>query len=125
MFSRVLNSHTIFKRLAKALISLRVCACWSEHLLVAHTILLEISCRGSIIAENETCANNFSLFHECHDLKGVEVGALDTRRKAPSIIVKRVRIGECMCVTSNNVIKCMMQYKTNSPIAQPKFLNKI
>ena len=36
-------------RLAKALIRLRVCAGWSEPLLVAHTTLLEISCRGSII----------------------------------------------------------------------------
>ena len=33
---------------AKALIRLRVCAGWSESLLVAHTTLLEISCRGSI-----------------------------------------------------------------------------
>ena len=30
-----------------ALIRLRVCAGWSEPLLVAHTTLLEISCRGS------------------------------------------------------------------------------
>ena len=36
-------------RLEKALISLRVCAGWSEPLLVAHTTLLEISCHGSII----------------------------------------------------------------------------
>ena len=41
------NSHRIFKRLAKALIRLRVCAGWSEPLLVAYTTLLEISCRGS------------------------------------------------------------------------------
>ena len=32
---------------AKALIRLRVCAGWSEPLLVAHTTLLEISCQGS------------------------------------------------------------------------------
>ena len=37
------KSHRIFK----ALIRLRVCADWSEPLLVAHTTLLEISCRGS------------------------------------------------------------------------------
>ena len=37
----------IFKRLEKALIRLRVCAGWSEALLVAHTTLLEISCHGS------------------------------------------------------------------------------
>ena len=49
MFSPSHNSHRIFKRLAKALISLRVCAGWSEPLLVAHTTLLEISCHGSII----------------------------------------------------------------------------
>ena len=40
------NSRRIFKRLAQALIRLRVCAGWSETLLVAHTTLLEISCRG-------------------------------------------------------------------------------
>ena len=39
----------IIKRQAKALISLRVCAGWSEHLLVAHTTLLEISCHGSFV----------------------------------------------------------------------------
>ena len=56
MFSLVAyNSHRIFKRLAKALISLRVCAGWSEPLLVAHTILLEISCHGSI--NKGTCSH--------------------------------------------------------------------
>ena len=34
-----------------ALIRLRVCAGWSEPLLVAHTTLLEISCRGSCIVQ--------------------------------------------------------------------------
>ena len=47
MFSQKLNTHIMFKRLAKALIRLRVCAGWSEALLDAHTTLLEISCRGS------------------------------------------------------------------------------
>ena len=37
----------ISKRLARALISLRVCAGWSEPLLVAHITLLKISCHGS------------------------------------------------------------------------------
>ena len=47
-----LNIHRIFKRLAKALIRLHVCAGWSEPLLVAHTTwLLEISCGGSNISE--------------------------------------------------------------------------
>ena len=32
-----LNSHIIVKRLAKAQIRLRICAGWSEPLLVAHT----------------------------------------------------------------------------------------
>ena len=58
MFGQSLNSHMILKRLAKALIRLRVCAGWSEPLLVAHTILLEISCRGSDVS--------MSLFeHQC------------------------------------------------------------
>ena len=49
MFGQYLNSHRICKRLAKALTRLRVCAGWSEPLLVAHTTLLEISCRGLIL----------------------------------------------------------------------------
>ena len=49
MFNQGLNSHKIVKRLAKALNRLHVCTGWSELLLVAHTTLLEISCRGSII----------------------------------------------------------------------------
>ena len=40
----------IFKRPAKALIRLRLCAGWSEPLLVTHTTFLEISCRGSYIS---------------------------------------------------------------------------
>ena len=44
-----LNTHRIFKRLAKALIRLCICAGWSEALLVRHTTLFEISCHGSII----------------------------------------------------------------------------
>ena len=51
MFRKELDSHKIFKRLAKALIRLRVCAGWSEALLVAHITLLEISCCGSYIFE--------------------------------------------------------------------------
>ena len=47
MFGKELNTYRIFKRQAKALISQRVCPGWSEPLLVAHTTLLEISCRGS------------------------------------------------------------------------------
>ena len=39
----------LFKRLAKALIRLCICAGWSEALLVAHTTLMEISCHGSIL----------------------------------------------------------------------------
>ena len=49
MFSQKLNTHRIFKQLANALARLRVCAGWSETLLVAHTTLLEISCRGSLL----------------------------------------------------------------------------
>ena len=40
----------MFKRLARALIRLRVCAGWSEVLLVAHTKLLEKTFRGSIMS---------------------------------------------------------------------------
>ena len=49
----------ICKRLAKALIRLRVYADWSEPLLVAHTTLLEISCRGSnVICGRHVIPNN-------------------------------------------------------------------
>ena len=54
MFSQLLNTQRIFKRLAKALISLRLCAGWSEALLVAHTTLLEISCHGLYIRQLST-----------------------------------------------------------------------
>ena len=47
VFSQKLYSHRIFKPLAKALIRLRICAGWSEPLLVAHITLLEITCHGS------------------------------------------------------------------------------
>ena len=36
-------------RLAKALVSLCICAGWSEPLLAAHTTLLQISCHGSYL----------------------------------------------------------------------------
>ena len=50
-----------------ALISLRVCAGWSEPLLVAHTTLLEILCTGSILlylqyGECSKILNTFLLF---------------------------------------------------------------
>ena len=51
------QSYIIFKRLTKTLIRLRVCAGWPQALLLAHTTLLEISCRGSIINFN-LLANN-------------------------------------------------------------------
>ena len=52
MFGQYLKSHRILKRIAKTLIRLRVCAGWSEALLVAHTILLEIQCRGSYVKKS-------------------------------------------------------------------------
>ena len=43
-----------------ALIRLRVCAVWSEHLLVAHIALLEISCRGSLfVLQRLACIGKF------------------------------------------------------------------
>ena len=46
VWNRGINSHRIIKGQAKVLIRLRVCAGWSEPLLVAHTTMLEISCHG-------------------------------------------------------------------------------
>ena len=48
-FQSVVNIHRILERSAKALIRLHLYAGWSEDLLVAHTTLLEISRRGSIV----------------------------------------------------------------------------
>ena len=48
--SSISSFTSLIKRQAKALISLRVCAGWSEPLLVAHTTLLEISFHGSFVA---------------------------------------------------------------------------
>ena len=42
-----LTRHRIFKRLAKALIIVCVCAGWSEPLHIAHTTTLEISFCGA------------------------------------------------------------------------------
>ena len=53
VFSQWFNDHRILKQLAKALIRLRICAGWSEALLVAHTTLLEISCTGSYTHANK------------------------------------------------------------------------
>ena len=47
MFGQWLNIHRIFKRIANALIRLRICTGWSEALQIAHTTLLEIPCHGS------------------------------------------------------------------------------
>ena len=69
MFGQRLNSHRIFKRQAKALIRLRVCAGWSEPLLVAHTTMLEISCHGSLplgVAFAGLSICNFSVFFFYH-----------------------------------------------------------
>ena len=55
MFGQLPMGHKLFKRLANALIRLRVYAGWSEPLLVSHTTLLEISCRGlKMIFSNDT-----------------------------------------------------------------------
>ena len=56
MFSQELNTHKIYKQLAKALIRLHLCAGWSEALLVAHTTLLEIPCRRSYINAYPKCS---------------------------------------------------------------------
>ena len=70
MFGQLLDNHRIVKQLAKTLTSLRVCAGWSEPLLVAHTTLLEISCRGSNIIDcckahlPVQCASNIEFIHE-------------------------------------------------------------
>ena len=60
VFGQKVNSHTIFKRLANALTSLRVCAGWSEPLLAAHYTMLEITCQGSIVT-NKWCIRTYAM----------------------------------------------------------------
>ena len=59
--SKRLNTHRIFKRIAKALIILCICAGWSEALLVPHTTLLEISSRlNYILSRHRTQSRTFA-----------------------------------------------------------------
>ena len=58
----VVSSLRIFKRPAKAPIRLRLCAGWSEDLLVAHITLLEISSRGS----------NFNVIYNVKQLRNMQ-----------------------------------------------------
>ena len=58
-------SHRIFKLPAKTQIRLRVCAGWSEAVLVAHTTLLEISSRGS----------NFNAYYNVKQLRNMQACA--------------------------------------------------
>ena len=62
MFLQELSVHRIFKRPAQAPIIVRVCAGWSEPLQVAHTTLLEISCRGSFVAGKCILKHEYSEF---------------------------------------------------------------
>ena len=57
-FGHYVNIYRIFKQLAKALVSLPVCAGWSEPLLVVHTTLLEITCRVSYMVDSLTLAGD-------------------------------------------------------------------
>ena len=58
LFSQSLNTHRIFKRLAKALIRLRVCAGWSEPLLVARTHHIVGNLMSRLIPKLFTKVNN-------------------------------------------------------------------
>ena len=62
MFGQLPKGHKLFKRLANALIRLRVYAGWSDPLLVSHTTLLEIPCRGSIHFLKMIFSNDTSVF---------------------------------------------------------------
>ena len=68
VFSQWLYNHRILKRLAKALIRLRVCAGWSEALLVPHTLLLEISCTGSYVHFRSKYLMNHLICATAHSL---------------------------------------------------------
>ena len=76
VFSKWLINHRMLKRLAKALIRLRVCAGWSEALLVAHTTLLETSCTGSAsfshLGLNSIPLNVLKFHNGTHDPKRQE-----------------------------------------------------
>ena len=71
-----LNNHRIFKRVAKALISLHVCAGWSEPLLVAHTTLLEISSHGSFGDQSDIYSFSSQIFVPPQYLKSRDITLL-------------------------------------------------
>ena len=56
MLGQPLNSHRILKRPAKALISLRVCAGWSESLPVAHTIFWKSHVTAHMYGKNDNAS---------------------------------------------------------------------
>ena len=62
MFSHCPKSHGISKRLAKALIRLRVCAGWSEPLLIAHTSCWKSHVTAKIVLFDQIYDTPFSLY---------------------------------------------------------------
>ena len=108
-------------RLAKALIWLRVCAGWSEPLLVAHTTLCETSCRDSYHFRN---LHTFS-FRECHWPNrriSIKYWTNDIRHIASNcrywLGIKCIITGYCCHVTESricstwNVINSVLVYST-------------
>ena len=76
----------ILKQLAKALIRLRVCAGWSEPVLVAHTTLLDISCCGSLVLSKANMhRRSYMSAHVLLNLLN-ELGKRDKMRGLPSIL---------------------------------------
>ena len=73
IFGRWLGSHEVFKRLAKALIRLCVCAGWSEPLLVAHTSLLNVGNLMSWLKYVRHCLCN-ALYVYCRGRAVTNVG---------------------------------------------------
>ena len=71
------SSFTVI--VAKDLISLRICAGWSEPLLVAHTTLLKISCHGSYVLFRYKKVNSLVTFIS----RGGEGGMTKKKKKLP------------------------------------------
>ena len=73
MFGRKLDTHRIFKWLAKVLIRLPICAGWSEPLLVAHTTFFWKSyVVAQIIKPVQFCTDFTFLMYFCHCKSNIE-----------------------------------------------------
>ena len=118
MFSQQLtcSNHRIFKQLAKALIRLRLCGGGSEALLVEHTTLLEISCRGSIMSRVPKRTVQLSIHNICFEYpQPIFWLSFNTFFFCYALIMKALvlmagPVGSCVAVKAECVIQLLPLY---------------